>query len=218
MTTPVAAWGLTILFVVLGAVSLVAAVLARSWIDRASYIAHVIMCTAMVIMVSSWGMRAPMIVEILVFTALAFGYVALALFRPRQPAGPGDGHHASPVVSWYHAVMMAAMVWMAASMSIMASSTLPVGAAADAMPGMAMAGTPAGPAPAAVGPWSLPPWTLAVTLIFVAVFAAAAVWFFVQLVRVRDRHRHAGPLGMTAESVLSLGMAAGMGASFLLIG
>lgn len=44
----------------------------------------------------------------------------------RVRAGPGDGHHHhGPVLLWYHAAMMAAMVWMAVLMSMVGTVSLP---------------------------------------------------------------------------------------------
>lgn len=80
----------------------------------------------MIAMPWMWGMSIPVPLSVAVFTAAALWYAFRALFRPASAAGPGDGHpHHGPVLLWYHAAMMAAMVWMAVLMSMVGIVSLP---------------------------------------------------------------------------------------------
>lgn len=224
IANPALAWAFTAWFAVLGLVSLAGIVRSAGWVDRGSYGAHVLMCLAMATMPWSWSTRVPAGVTITVFTLAAAWYAWLALFRPHADAGPGGGgHHSSTLLLAYHTVMMAAMVWMSVVMTAMMAA--PGGMAA--MSAMPAPGTSTGaaampdPAPvpmaATASVWHLAPWQVAVTVAFVAVFAAATAWFAVRL-RTGPSHPtgHRG-LPSLVETLLSLAMALGMGASFLVM-
>ena len=229
MMDPSFAWILSVGFAVLGAVSLIAALRARGTADRISYGLHVLMSAGMVAMPWAWGMSIPVPLSVAVFTAASLWYAYQALFRPASAAGPGDGHvHHGPVLLWYHAAMMAAMVWMAVLMSIMADLSGMGGDGHSAMAGMSgmsggapMAGM-TDSAPTAgmsmADTVSLPVWSIALSLAFVLLFAVAAVWYLVRLVRAPSGDPRAHPaLPPVFDTLLSFLMAIGMGAGFLLM-
>ena len=116
------------------------------------------MCAVMIAMSWSWGAGIPAIAQVTVFTAGGGWFAGQALFGARTGAASGGGHG----VSWYHAAMMAAMVWMAVAMSALTtpatvpagSGTVGTGGPVGAMPGMAAA---AGPGPAAMA-MGAPAW------------------------------------------------------------
>ena len=117
-----------------------------------------VMCAVMIAMSWSWGAGIPAIAQVTVFTAGGGWFAGQALFGARTGAASGGGHG----VSWYHAAMMAAMVWMAVAMSALTtpatvpagSGTVGTGGPVGAMPGMAAA---AGPGPAAMA-MGAPAW------------------------------------------------------------
>ncbi len=196
-------WLTTVWFAVLGTAALVASLRSRTWLGRLSYGIHVLMCLAMAVM--PWpALDVPAIGSILVFSAAALWYLGLALFRPSGSAGLGAGHHGSALLLGYHAVMMAAMVWMAAL-----GSTMPAGVA-HGMAGMDPAHTLSQAVPVGV-----PGWTAAPTLALAGIFAAASLWFVVALVRLPPGVGTRRPLPPVVEVLVSLGMALGMAGSLL---
>lgn len=224
MMDPRFAWVLSVGFAVLGTISLIAALRARVAADRVSYGLHVLMSVGMIAMPWAWGMSIPVSLSVAVFTAASLWYAFQAVFRPASAAGPGDGHaHHGPILLWYHAVMMAAMVWMAVLMSIMvelSGTGVDPPAAMAGMTGMtggaSMAGMSAS-TPMAVN-ISLPAWSVAVTVAFVLQFAAAALWYLVRLVRAPASNPRLHPaLPPVFDTLLSFAMAIGMGAGFLLM-
>lgn len=108
---------------------------------RAHNAVHAVMSVVMLTMPWRWGMDVPTAPQIVFFGLASCGYVLWAL-RVRRTAGP-SAHHANPVVLGYHAVMMAAMVWMAVLMRGDAASGA-VGGTHDAMAGMQMSGMSVG--------------------------------------------------------------------------
>ncbi|MGH1525358.1 DUF5134 domain-containing protein [Leifsonia sp. L25] len=211
---PALAWTFSAWFAGTGVIFLVALVHSRTWPDRGSYSAHVLMSLSMAIMPWTWSTSVPPLLQIVVFTVAALWYVGLAVFRPRTHAGPEAGsHHVGPLLLAYHAAMMAAMVWMSALMTMtMGGST---GGMRDsggmAMPGMEMSRD------SMAGLWRQPGWVVTVTLGFVALFAAATVWFLVDLARARGGRRGSAPLSPLVQTLLNMVMAIGMGGSFLVM-
>ena len=212
---PVLAWVFTVCFGATGVVSLVALVRSRTWTDRGSYFAHVLMSVSMAVMPWAWSMAIPALLQIVVFTAAALWYVGLAVLRPQTHAGPeGPGHHHRTGYRVYHGAMMAAMVWMSVLMTLMMGG----GTSGDHMHDMG--GMDRGGAGTAVmtGLWAQPVWAVIVTVAFVAMFVAAAVWFLVDLVRAPEGPTPTAPLSPIAQTLLNLVMAIGMAASFLVMG
>jgi hypothetical protein len=194
-----ASWSLSVVFGATGAWSI--ADLGRAlrgrlpWRgDRAAGAGlHVLMSAGMVSMLWPWGAAVPPIALIVAFTGAAAWFAGRALFTPVPAAAlaGGSGWGARGGVppdcarqgprNWYHAAMMAAMVWMAVALSVPA--TLPSGAvaamAADAsMPGMAMGA--AAPGGAAGGPAD---WVSVVCVVAGLAFVAAAAWYGFALLR-----------------------------------
>jgi len=176
---------------------------------------HVVMCAVMIGMSWSWGVGIPAIAQVTVFTAGGGWFVGQALFGARtcavsagEPVGGQAGGHGA---SWYHAAMMAAMVWMAVSMSALTTPvTFPVVTAAtaaapvDSMSGMAMGSGPGPAMPMGTPAW----WVSAGCLLLCAAFFGAALFFAATLWRRR------GTLPSTGVGAL---MAAGMAVTFLQI-
>ncbi|MEJ2579706.1 MAG: DUF5134 domain-containing protein [Kineosporiaceae bacterium] len=238
-------WTLTVAFTATGLYSLARAVSAGNRDLRIGYAAHALMSAAMVLMAWSWWDRLPVTVYIAVFALATLWYAQLAV---RSPAAAGDrdaaGHHDGPGLLWYHAGMMAAMVWMAVVMARMAgsggdmtgSATAPapaggmdaatmgtMGTMGDAaMSGSGSSGTgdmggmSAG-AMDAMGLWNEPSWSVALSAAVVAMFAVAAVIFAVKVVRGRSGGHGASPR-YRVEAGINLVMAAGMAGAFLAMG
>jgi hypothetical protein len=170
--------------------------------DRISNLLHLAMSGAMAAM--PWS-AVPALPQIVVFTAGAFWYAGIALYRPTADArlGVGHGAHGGTVGLWYHAAMLLAMVWMAVAGipvgpdAASAGSTMTHGA--DAVPGAATGDAP---------------WALALSIALGCGFAIAAVWLVVLLIResvgaARGRE--------VADLTASTAMAAGMAFSFLVL-
>lgn len=213
---PALAWTFTILFVATGLVSLVALLRSHAWSDRGSYLAHVVMSAAMAIMPWSWSMSIPALVQVVVFTIAALWYVGLAVLRPRTHAGPeASRHHSSAGFLSYHAAMMAAMAWMSVLMTLMMGGSTS-GTHAH-VSGMDMAGMDMSPQ-TIIELWNQPAWVIVITVGFVALFAAATIWFLIELVRTPRSRLVRAPLSPLVQTLLNLFMAVGMGASFLVMG
>jgi hypothetical protein len=169
--------------------------------DRISNLLHLAMSGAMAAM--PWS-AVPALPQIVVFTAGAFWYAGVALYRPSADArlGVGHGTHAGTVGLWYHAAMLLAMVWMAVAGIPVAPGGTPVGAMVHGED--AVVGAATGDAP----------WALALSIALGCGFAIAAVWLVVLLVResvgaARGRE--------VADLTASTAMAAGMSFTFLVL-
>jgi hypothetical protein len=153
----------------------------------------------------SWGAGIPAIAQVTVFTAGGGWFAGQALFGARTGAPSVGGHGAS----WYHAAMMAAMVWMAVAMSALTtpatapagSGTAGTGGPMGVMPGMAAA---AGPGRAAMAVGAPAWWVSASCLLLCAAFFGAALYFVTTLWLRQGRGGGTGAL-----------MAAGMAVTFL---
>lgn len=216
------AWTFTGWFSVLGVGSFIMLVRGRSWPVRVSYLARAGMCVVMAMVPWSWAVLVPQIVRIMIFTVGALWYVSLAVFRPQVTVGPGSGHHRGPVLLWYHAATMVAVCWMSVVITMLSSDVGSPGRSGMSMAGMSMPGTPMSamsmPGTGSMSSlWQLSSWAIVVTFGFVAVFAAAAVWFFVRLLSRPDRLDGDRVLPALVEVLLELGIAGGMGASYFLL-
>jgi hypothetical protein len=150
--------------------------------------------------VMPWPVAAdvPTIVTILVFSAAALWFVGLANLAP-ESGGPAV-HREHRVTLGYHAVMMAAMAWMAVAMSnahTAAGTDVDGGQAASPLPG----------------------WAGTVTLGFAVVLACAAVWLVVRLARPSADGTDGADAGLppVLNHLLDLGMAVGMGGALLVL-
>ena len=217
-----AQWALTAVFVVVAAFYLDG--LARRDVRRAIEPAvddglHVLMAVGMIAMLWPWGMAVPVIVYVVIFTASALWFVSRALFVSSPVlVGARDtaaaGHHGGRGFAWYHAGMMASMVFMAVAMSV-GMSTLPLLSGTSAASGMAMAGMDMGSgdssataAPGMAAGMQAVPWVGVLSLVLAAGSVMAAVWLVVT--GFRDGRRPA----VLAGAVGGL-MAAGMAAVFV---
>jgi Domain of unknown function (DUF5134) len=217
MVGGVAQWALTAVFAVAAGYHLVRLGLHA---DRWSLLddgLHVLMSAGMVAMLWPWGAAVPVTVSVLVFTAGALWFVARALLVVSPPVvgagGPAAcGHHGSRGTAWYHAGMMASMVFMAAAMSAgtsvpattadMASDTAMSGMAG--MPGMDLGAGPAHDGTAGMA-MATDAWVQVPSMVLAVVFGAAAVWWVVA--GLRSRGGRSWP-AVVAGALMAAGMAA----------
>jgi hypothetical protein len=202
MGTPLTAAVAATVFSALGVWFAGRVVTGRDVPDRVSNLLHLLMSGAMVAMPWSWAV--PALPQVVVFSAGAFWYAGIALFRPAADAGLGLGHGAHGQVAglWYHAGMMLAMVWMAVAM-------IPATASADGgMAGMAHASTGGA---AITGD---APWALALSIALGALFAIGTVWLAGLLIREAAGRAHRLEVADLTASTL---MAAGMSYVFLVL-
>lgn len=189
--TPLTASVATILFGALGVWYAGRVVAGRDVPDRISNLLHLLMSGAMVAM--PWPWAVPALPQVVVFSAGAFWYVGLALFRPAGGARTGLAHSRLPEL-WYHAGMMLAMVWMAVAM-------IPV-AASPGMTGMVHAhaeGT-------AVMTGSAT-WALAISIALGAAFVGAALWLTTLLIlEAAGAARGVEVADLTASAAMAAGM------------
>ncbi len=186
---------------------------------------HVVMSVGMVAMLWPWGVAVPVMAYVLVFTAAALWFAARALFfvspavvGAEEEAAPVLRHHGSRGTAWYHAGMMASMIFMAVAMGAGMSALPPAvdtaAGAGTAMAGMAgmdgmsgTGGTGAAPGDAAM---AMPAgaWVQVPSLVLAAAFGVATLWWLLAGLRARDRRS----VPVAAAGAL---MAAGMAAAFL---
>jgi hypothetical protein len=124
-------WLCTVAFAAIGAYYL-ARLLRAPGSERVSSAAHLAMCAAMILMVWPWGMDVPALPQQVVF-GLATAWFLLLAVRA-TPAG----HLRSRVTHGQHAILMAAMVWMLATMP----ASMTGHASSMNMPGMNMSAMP----------------------------------------------------------------------------
>lgn len=156
----------------------------KAWPVRVSHLLNVLMCAAMVFMVTPWGHSLPAIVSMEIFTAAALWFAYLALFTPQHCHTP-----------WFHALKMLAMVWMSVAMTLAPRAGSRMGHDMSAM------GTAA---PAAV---AAPQWSLAVTAIVALVLLAGAIRTSTRFGADFAKAAPAQQLRVLADGSLALGMA-----------
>jgi hypothetical protein len=187
-------WLISAWFATLGVAALVGTLRTRSWRGRVSGAAHTLMCLAMAVMPWPAAADVPAIATVLVFSAGALWFVGLASLAPESTASPS--HHEHRFALGYHALMMAAMAWMAVAMSGSNTSggmEMDHGAARSSLPG----------------------WAGAVTLGFAAVFVVGATWFVVRLARPSTGSGADEGFPPVVDHLLGLGMAVGIGGALL---
>ncbi|ASR35798.1 hypothetical protein BAY61_13180 [Prauserella marina] len=121
IASPVLSWILSFLFAGTAAWCVRVLVLPSIRIpDRIDAGWHLLMSAAMIAMIWPWGMSVPAAAQAVVFT-IAVGWF---LGRMILDAGhPHSGGHAPRAAGAHHAVMMAGMAWMAASMPALMSTS-----------------------------------------------------------------------------------------------
>lgn len=206
MGTPATALVVSILFAITGTYYLVRTIIGFSWPDRISNLAHVPMSIVMVAMPWPWVSAFPTVLQITVFTLAALWYVFLVLFRSTAPSDP-SGHHTSPSVLRYHGGMMAGMVWMAVAMSPNAPVT-------SDEPGMSMSMSAGSGWTSMTG---AAPWGIVISTVLGALFAIAAAWFIVRLIRLAGGRL--GEVGAVRimDAAASVLMGSGMSIAFLVL-
>lgn len=207
ITEPGLQWSITVLFAITGLYGLFRIAIARSGVDRVSNILHVLMSVSMLSMPWSWGMVVPMPWQMAVFGLAALWYLALAVLNPTAEAGPGDGHHSSRGLLFYHAFMMAAMVWMAFAMD-RAMSAMHGGAEMAGMDMTEMGGLDM------VGDSSWDAWASAVSITLAVLFTVAALFLVGRAIARIVRPAGARQWLLVVDPVFSALMAAGMALYF----
>jgi len=186
---------------------------------RAGACLHAVMAAAMITMLWTWGTAIPSALLVVVFAAATLWFIACALFAPlsRVKLGRaesdgsrfrgGFGEHAHGGGPWYHAAMMASMVWMVAAMSAM-----PVMADAAASSG-SMAGMDMGPT-SGMSHGGSPWWVRDGCALLFAAFVLAAVWRFGIVLRACVGPRAARQRALIGDG-MAVVMAVGMAIVFL---
>lgn len=87
--------------------------------DRTCALAHVAMSLAMIAMSWPWGMRLPLWPQLVVFALATVWFLVLALPSRRSAE---HAHGSGRLSDVHHASMMAAMVWMIATMPVLMST------------------------------------------------------------------------------------------------
>jgi hypothetical protein len=179
------------------------------WRERVAAGLHVLMAIAMAGMPWAWGRTvAPPTAQIVVFGA-ATVYFILVLLVPKPateaPSPGGHARHDDPLLTAYHAMMMAVMVPMAAMM-IGTSTTGRDSGSMPPMPGMSGMGGPSSGTSATAGTDALASWTAIVLL------GMGSVWILTRLVRSL---RAGGTRGDQLTDVSLLVMSVGMLLAFL---
>ncbi|MEU3271223.1 DUF5134 domain-containing protein [Saccharomonospora sp. NPDC006951] len=120
IASPVLSWLLSLLFAATAAwcvrVLLLPSTRVPARIDTGW---HLLMSVAMIAMIWPWGMAVPAAAQAVVFTVAAGWFLG----RMFLAAGHSGEHHAPRAACTHHAVMMAGMAWMAASMPALMSNS-----------------------------------------------------------------------------------------------
>jgi hypothetical protein len=163
-------WVFTVLFAATGFWSLLRATShAQSLPDRVNALLHLAMSAAMIAMTWPWGMVLPTTPQVMVFT-LATGWFLLLMVNRRLSSACGDGH--KPQWHAHHALMMASMVWMIATMPMAPATSSPHGGHHHALASSASGAQLASAAPA--GP---PTALFVISLVLGGYFLAASlIW------------------------------------------
>lgn len=205
--------------------------------DRISCAVHAAMSAGMVPMLWWWGMELPALPQVALFGFGALWFLTLAGGDPRQASCALQGHRGPLGLRLYHvhhAVLMVAMVWMVALMSVPALAPMSM-SAAPAPAGGAMAGMDHGAAgglPVAGGhaPGGPPAAAVALSLVLAAYFLLLVPWFLRELVAARRDTaglvRAGEPAGLAArvarraamtEAAVHAAKCAGMGVMLLAV-
>ncbi|GAA4724886.1 hypothetical protein APR04_005667 [Promicromonospora umidemergens] len=199
-------WAMTTLFGLLSAHSLWCLATARRIFSAVGYLLHLGMNAIMVAMVWPWWAYLPTLPQLALFVLAAAFFAAVAGWRaadarPRGLASsvPRTGHHESAWAQAVHAVMMLAMVWAVAIMSLaLASPAAALGPVGHQ-----------GPHAVAHAPTGL--WAMVSGVLLVVTLVAGGISFLFALSRhVRVRGFVCDRVGsdLLAGAAMSLGMAA----------
>ena len=193
---------LTVLFGGSGLFLLAQLIRAREVRARVDDGTHVLMCVSMLAMTYPWGDHWPVAPQLIVFGLATLWFLA-QLFVPPAAGGHRHGAGAARIVALlYHAVMMAAMVWMVGLMpTLMGHSTAGTGdgggMSGTSMPGMTM--------PDQAGSGGFPRGlALALGWVLVVVFAVATlVWLRALLAAATAARRDRVSTGPERDSAVA---------------
>jgi hypothetical protein len=205
----------TIVFSLVGLFHIVRLVTDHAWTDRVDAGAHVAMSVVMLAMPWSWYSAFPANAQICAFTAAALWYVWLALFEPAA-ASLGVGHHSGGIRLTYHAVMMAAMAWMAVAMTPMTPADSTTSGTSMSMT-MSMPSDHGAMSHAGLAMTADQSWARPVGIALGLFFAVAAVVSVAVLARrlVQGDSFTGETRRATFDDLAAAGMSAGMSAAFL---
>lgn len=213
ITAPFAQWLLSVIFVLTFSYAVVGIFRSGTVPDRVAYCLHALMSVAMFAMVWPWGIHALLVPQIVVFTAAAFWFIAIAVSgRASSHDSEGqEGHHDGKRTLVYHGGMMAAMAVMAAGMTTMeTSSQSGSGMSMGSMPGMDMSG-------GGTSGMTMPLWVTLVSTVCAIGFGIAALYFLGSALAAATGNDRNSPLARsrTARATWNLLMAVGMAALFV---
>lgn len=213
MGDPVMSWTLTVVFALTAAYCVLRVIAGRSWIDRIHNGAHAAMSVVMLAMPWEWYTGIPTALQIVFFAVAASWYICLALFRTRARMADDTGHHQHRWFLWYHAAMMAAMVWMAVAM-------MPMPPSHQRVAEMSSTKMPSGDDSGMQMMTGMQPWGLAVSWgagIFFAISGTGLlIWFVAQARRMMTGRGSVPSIGL-ADTASYVVMAAGMALAFLIL-
>ncbi|MEV6227809.1 DUF5134 domain-containing protein [Saccharopolyspora shandongensis] len=207
--SPLLRWILTVLFIATAVWFLLQALRRGARVpERVSSMSHVVMSALMVPMAWPWGMLLPAAPQIALFALAALWFLALAAGNARFRTGHAHGGGRAQL---HHAVMMAAMVWMLA--------TMPELMAADhggSQPGGHHALGPGSTEVAAAGPApaQLPTEILIITLVLGGFLILSSMGWIAAAVDSARRHPNP-PNAVALCSACHGAMSIGMGAMLL---
>lgn len=188
------------------------------WRGKIGHVFHLLMCLSMLAMVRPGTPTVPYAAQLVVFAVAAAWFAALAFARsPRGRGVAGFVCASGKGTAWYHAGMMAAMLWMTVAMGGWLAGGAQSARAASGhggmagmdMPGMDMPGMSMGAQEPGPASQSAPIWASALDVALGLLFFAAVLWWLRCYFALRkDRGRS---LSAEAELLCETAMALGMG-------
>ncbi|MGL6233726.1 MAG: DUF5134 domain-containing protein [Segniliparus sp.] len=221
---PWLSWVLVVLFVCSGGYCLWRLLRPGIWRSKVGHVFHLLMCLSMLAMIRPGTPTVPYPAQFAVFAVGTVWFVLLAFARsPRYQGMAGFVCASGKGTTWYHAVMMAAMLWMTVVMGGWLVGGFeperPAQAASGhdhgGMAGMDMAGHQMGAQAPSPAQHSAPMWTTVLDVALGVVFFAAVLWWLRCYFELRkDRGRS---LAAEAELLCETAMALGMGIMVLVM-
>lgn len=213
ITAPFAQWLLSAVFALTFSYAMVGIIRPGSVRDRFAYCLHALMSVAMFAMVWPWGIHALLVPQVVVFTAAALWFTAIAVAgrAPTPDSEEREGHHDGKGTLLYHGGMMAAMAVMAAGMTTMGTSQHSVSSMSmGSMPGMDMSSGSSGGMP-------MPLWVTLVSAACAISFGVAALYFLGSALAAATGNERRSSLARSraVRATWNLLMAVGMAALFV---
>ncbi|EFV11664.1 DUF5134 domain-containing protein [Segniliparus rugosus] len=198
------------------------------WRGKIGHVFNLLMCLSMLAMVEPGTPTAPYPAQIVVFGVATAWFAMLALSPTRRVCGKGP-YRSAPfqgvtgfvcasgrAAVWYHAAMMAAMLWMVVVMAGWLADGRPSAAAPRSggmagmdMPGMSMPGMSMDAAAPSPAQHAAPIWISVVDVAFGVMFFAATLWWLRRYFELRKNNGRSSLA--EAELLCEVAMALGMG-------